>query len=163
MNITANNTVAWISILALAAANLCQASPTDYNFDGRVDLGDLAKWQAAFGNNNPPFADHADADGDRDTDGSDFLAWQREREVSTDDELLLPEPRTLMLAVPFMIFLVARRQRPTARRRYDMAHQTVKPSRRMIQRWNIGNKSLGVPSVIKQMADEYASPNAPSR
>jgi mannan endo-1,4-beta-mannosidase len=43
----------------------------DFNFDGRVDLLDLARWHNALAIDRS-----ADADGDRDTDGGDFLRWQ---------------------------------------------------------------------------------------
>jgi hypothetical protein len=46
--------------------------PGDFTDDGIVDSGDLAQWQGDFGQN----AD-SDADIDNDSDGADFLAWQR--------------------------------------------------------------------------------------
>ncbi|HEX6961099.1 MAG TPA: hypothetical protein VF175_04480, partial [Lacipirellula sp.] len=37
-----------------------------------VDSADLAQWKGDFGEN-----DDSDADGDMDSDGGDFLIWQR--------------------------------------------------------------------------------------
>jgi hypothetical protein len=46
---------------------------TDFNGNGVVNSADLAVWQASYGVNAG-----ADADRDGDTDGRDFLAWQRD-------------------------------------------------------------------------------------
>lgn len=48
--------------------------PGDFNRDTAVDQSDLNLWQTAYGQNG-----NADADHDGDSDGSDFLAWQRNR------------------------------------------------------------------------------------
>jgi hypothetical protein len=47
--------------------------PGDFNHDGAVDAADLTQWQGDFGLNG-----ESDADNDRDSDGADFLAWQRQ-------------------------------------------------------------------------------------
>jgi arabinan endo-1,5-alpha-L-arabinosidase len=47
--------------------------PADFNTDGVVDALDLAKWRGAFGIDGS-----ATADNDGDSDGADFLAWQRQ-------------------------------------------------------------------------------------
>jgi uncharacterized protein YjbI with pentapeptide repeats len=44
----------------------------DFNGDGVVDAADLAQWQGDFATN-----DGSDADLDGDSDGADFLTWQR--------------------------------------------------------------------------------------
>ena len=44
----------------------------DFNDDGYVSYSDFAIWQSAFG-----ARDAGDTDGDGDTDGLDFLNWQR--------------------------------------------------------------------------------------
>jgi hypothetical protein len=51
---------------------------SDFNLDQTVDDVDLALWQSAYG-----VDDSADADGDGDTDGRDFLIWQRQSGPST--------------------------------------------------------------------------------
>jgi hypothetical protein len=45
----------------------------DFNINAEVCQGDLEIWQESYDNNRG-----GDADGDGDTDGRDFLAWQRE-------------------------------------------------------------------------------------
>jgi hypothetical protein len=60
----------------------------DFNGDRVVDQGDLAMWQAAFGTSGS-----GDADEDGDTDGDDYLVWQRQ--VGT-----APPPAPFMAAVP---------------------------------------------------------------
>jgi len=47
-------------------------SPPDFNGDGDVDAGDLAVIQSGYGINGS-----GDSDSDLDTDGADFLVWQR--------------------------------------------------------------------------------------
>jgi hypothetical protein len=47
--------------------------PSDFNDDGFVDGGDLAVWKQAFGKTSA-----GDVDKDGDTDGHDFLRWQRQ-------------------------------------------------------------------------------------
>ncbi len=47
-------------------------NPADFNGDGAVTAGDLVAWRNGF-----RATDAGDADGDGDTDGNDFLIWQR--------------------------------------------------------------------------------------
>jgi hypothetical protein len=47
-------------------------NPADFNFDNLVGIADLTRWKGAFAAD-----DRADSDIDGDTDGADFLAWQR--------------------------------------------------------------------------------------
>jgi len=54
--------------------------PGDFNNDGEVDGADLTVWKTAFGTTAG-----ADADGDLDSDGQDFLAWQRNLGLSWED------------------------------------------------------------------------------
>lgn len=52
----------------------------DFDNSGRADAADLAIWDAAYG-----LSSEGDADFDGDTDGLDFLAWQRQsREAAVD-------------------------------------------------------------------------------
>lgn len=46
--------------------------PADFDLDGVVDALDLAKWEEDYG-----LSGSSDADGDADSDGADFLSWQR--------------------------------------------------------------------------------------
>ncbi|WP_428305174.1 cytochrome c peroxidase [Lacipirellula sp.] len=54
--------------------------PGDFNNDGEVDSADLAVWKTAFG-----ATAGADADGDLDSDGQDFLVWQQNLGRSWED------------------------------------------------------------------------------
>ena len=54
----------------------------DFNLDGAVNDLDLALWQSSFGS-----ADGGDADGDHDTDGSDFLRWQQQLSDSVSSSM----------------------------------------------------------------------------
>ena len=70
-------------------------SSSDYNYDNDVDGGDLATVQQWYGING-----NADSDNDGDTDGTDFLNWQRQR-TGTLNTLVanIPEPTTTGLAM----------------------------------------------------------------
>ncbi len=56
------------------------APNADFNGDQFVDALDLEIWHGAFGQNNL-----GDADGDGDSDGRDFLHWQRQFNAATAD------------------------------------------------------------------------------
>ena len=67
----------------------------DFNLDNLVDGTDLAQWQGDFGLN-----DKSDSDDDGDSDGADFLAWQRHYGSgipSTPTQSSVPEPCTASL------------------------------------------------------------------
>jgi hypothetical protein len=70
--------------------------PPDFNGDDMVNHLDLNIWEAAYGVN-----DIGDADGDGDTDGDDFLLWQRwsgfGSALTTSDVATIPEPAALSL------------------------------------------------------------------
>ena len=69
--------------------------PGDFNSDGHVDADDLTQWQGDFGLNGD-----SDADVDADSDGTDFLTWQRGIGVaSLATTQAIPEPSTAMLLV----------------------------------------------------------------
>jgi uncharacterized protein YjbI with pentapeptide repeats len=83
--------------------------PGDFNSDGIVDAADLAHWQGDFGQN----AD-SDADNDHDSDGADFLAWQRQFNgappaLNTADPV--PEPAALLLALAALAIVSRRHPR----------------------------------------------------
>jgi hypothetical protein len=68
--------------------------PGDFTGDGVVDAVDLAQWQGDFNMN-----DDSDADLDGDSDGADFLAWQRHLNSlpATSAQNAVPEPVSAML------------------------------------------------------------------
>ncbi len=66
--------------------------PGDFNGDGNVDGADLEKWQASYHVDNS-----ADADEDDDSDGADFLIWQRNHGKTAQD------PPGLLVGGPFQV------------------------------------------------------------
>ena len=67
----------------------------DFNNDDAVDAADLAQWQGDFGLN-----DDSDADDDGDSDGADFLAWQRQLGLiapAVSANAAVPEPPAMVL------------------------------------------------------------------
>jgi hypothetical protein len=75
-----------------------------------VDAADLAEWRSGFGASG---AANADADFDGDSDGSDFLAWQRSLGAATGvaATLSVPESAAIILACPWGAMLAAFRRR----------------------------------------------------
>lgn len=74
----------------------------DFNQDGTVDSDDLTEWQIAYG-----LGDGADADFDGDTDGRDFIIWQRQLGQSSPGLIAantsaVPEPTTAVLLVSML-------------------------------------------------------------
>jgi hypothetical protein len=71
-------------------------NPADFNEDGLVNGADLTAWRSAF-----RFTANGDADGDNDTDGNDFLIWQRQIGATStiDAASAVPEPSVATLAV----------------------------------------------------------------
>ncbi|BBO35680.1 hypothetical protein PLANPX_5292 [Lacipirellula parvula] len=63
----------------------------DFTRDGIVDGTDLNQWKASFGVDSL-----ADADGDLDTDGNDFLVWQRNVKAAPEGAVV-PEPSMSVL------------------------------------------------------------------
>ncbi len=79
-------------------------SPADFNLDGFVNADDLTEWQLAYGMNAS-----ADADKDGDSDGADFLAWQRGLTSSMPilaNAAAVPEPTTLFMLASALIFCI---------------------------------------------------------
>ena len=67
----------------------------DFNFDGSVNALDLGIWQAAYG-----VTGAGDTDGDRDSDGADFLNLQRQLGSGSPHATTnVPEPSSLWLLV----------------------------------------------------------------
>jgi hypothetical protein len=71
-------------------------SPADFNEDTFVNGADLTLWRSAF-----RLTANGDADGDNDTDGSDFLTWQRHVGATSTigATSAVPEPHAVLLAL----------------------------------------------------------------
>jgi hypothetical protein len=91
----------------------------DFNEDGYVNAADLTEWRGAYGPNSV-----GDADGDNDTDGADFLQWQRQLAAGSSAAVPVPEPASLTLlllaaAARFACRSVGRVLAPTSPRRCE--------------------------------------------
>jgi uncharacterized protein YjbI with pentapeptide repeats len=79
----------------------------DFSGDGVVDAVDLAQWQGDFGLNH-----ESDADRDGDSDGADFLVWQRllaEGTSAVTTTAPVPEPESAVaLALGIMLVTASR-------------------------------------------------------
>jgi hypothetical protein len=96
----------------VGSVNLAPSGPAaDFNGDHVVDAQDLNDWKADYGLNGD-----SDADGDLDSDGADFLIWQRELGETSLARLTgsVPEPAGASIAGISLLglLLVARRRRP---------------------------------------------------
>jgi hypothetical protein len=81
----------------------------DFDDNGSVNAADLAIWRGAFG---VPGNTSGNADGDTDTDGADFLVWQRERGSGPlQPAAAVPEPHGLALAALALMCCRFARQR----------------------------------------------------
>ena len=80
----------------------------DFEPDGDVDSDDLATLTAAYGTNA-----NGDTDGDNDTDGTDFLRWQRQYTGPAGFSAIaaVPEPSAWLLAVTGCCLLIFDRAR----------------------------------------------------
>jgi hypothetical protein len=69
-------------------------NPADFNHSRSVNSADLAVWKGAYGANL-----NGNADGDSDTDGNDFLIWQRQLGAASSVTAAapIPEPATAAL------------------------------------------------------------------
>lgn len=84
-------------------------STADFDLDFDVDEFDLATWAASYGMNAA-----ADTDRDGDTDGADFLAWQRQFTGAFGEltgATVVPEPSALGLLVVGNLLVLAGRRR----------------------------------------------------
>jgi hypothetical protein len=74
----------------------------DFSRDGMIDADDHLAWQAQFGTVDGEAFAEGDADGDRDADGGDFLAWQQQFiDYAANDDVSsaranIPEPRSIV-------------------------------------------------------------------
>lgn len=85
-------------------AELVDLYGSDFDGNDIVNAADLAQWQNSFG------ATGADADGDLDTDGNDFLVWQRQFTTPAIlSPLVVPEPTAIALAFFLLSMTMAAR------------------------------------------------------
>jgi hypothetical protein len=89
-NVAYTPTSVWLAVVA-----------PDFTLDGAINGDDLAIWNGAFGTSAL-----GDADGDTDTDGNDFLAWQRNVDSTSARvaQMAAPEPAALILLAAACVF-----------------------------------------------------------
>ena len=91
-----------LSIVDIAA--LASVIAGDFDNNQTIDGDDLTEWQDDFGNTG------SDADGDGDTDGADFLVWQRNFTGNSlaisASSISVPEPHTLLLLFFWIIAIM---------------------------------------------------------
>jgi probable HAF family extracellular repeat protein len=88
--------------------------PGDFNGDSTVNAADLTHWKSGYGATGVATHWQGNADDDHDVDGTDFLAWQRQLNVTSPANSAgspVPEPATLW---PFIVAAASIR---TTRRR----------------------------------------------
>lgn len=93
-----------MAIRAAELFRLANLSPADFNQDSLVNGRDLDLWKSAYGT-----VGTADANDDGDSDGLDFLGWQRlhgNTVASVSNSLSVPEPTSGLIA----FFLLAQSQ-----------------------------------------------------
>jgi autotransporter-associated beta strand protein len=87
----------------------------DFDFNDVVDADDLLQWKSAYGASGSLTPTLGDADGDRDVDGADFLAWQRNvgMTLETAPGTPVPEPAgSSLLALAAIAYAIRRRRSP---------------------------------------------------
>lgn len=92
---------------------LANLSPADFDQNGLVNQDDLLKWSSDFGVNGG-----SDADGDGDSDGRDFLIWQREFDggpVNLGSLSVVPEPSIAAHLAAMLVVLNIGWRRPSGR------------------------------------------------
>ncbi len=96
--------------LSLIPTLTVAAIPGDFDHNGYVNSADLALWQKKFGETG---TNGADGDGDADTDGADYLLWQRNfTQPSTVSVAELPEPAGIWIAIAGLTLLRMSMGRP---------------------------------------------------
>jgi hypothetical protein len=92
---------------------LTPAPPGDFDHNGVVNGADLDLWRTSYGVDAG-----GDADGDQDTDGADFLVWQRQLgvgEAVAAASNVVPEPETVLLLAGLLLSQTAPGRRRNAR------------------------------------------------
>lgn len=115
----------------IAVAIEQQLHPGDFDADGDVDVADLGRWRAGFGQMAAATLEGGDADGDRDVDGDDFLIWQRHMSAASaagHAALRAPEPTGAMV-LPAAIVALAAGRRPKAKSSRDRGRACPRQSR----------------------------------
>jgi hypothetical protein len=88
------------------------ASLADFNGNQTVDGADLSTWKTGFGSKTGTFAS-GNLDGDGDTDGTDFLLWQRQlgaHALAAAATSAVPEPASITLGLVVACGLALRRK-----------------------------------------------------
>jgi hypothetical protein len=88
----------------LQATLVVPTLPGDFNGDTKVNAADLTIWRSAFATTNA-----GDTDNDGDSDGQDFLVWQRN--VTNTPVSAVPEPTALAVAATGLALTAAARRR----------------------------------------------------
>ena len=95
------------NMIRLTSVSVLSLSEGDYDFDGDVDLADLAVWQSQFGASLrivdqalSPRSTLVDADGNGDgvVDASDYTVWRNAFASSAATAVATPEPSALLIA-----------------------------------------------------------------
>jgi hypothetical protein len=81
----------------------------DFEVDAQVDGDDLGMWNASYSKNRG-----GDADGDGDTDGRDFLIWQRQATAQTTNtaaiNVTVPEPGSALMLLSLLPAVLCRQK-----------------------------------------------------
>ena len=87
----------------------------DFNLDGFVDEDDLEIWETGYGQGAGASLADGDANGDRVTNGLDFLAWQRKYNPEIPELAgaiqTVPEPSSSVLLGMFLCIGTCKRRR----------------------------------------------------
>jgi hypothetical protein len=102
--INKSNTAPWVGYVDNVRLMPTPVLDADFNDDNVVDGLDLGRWKTAFS-----LTAAGDADGDLDSDGEDFLIWQRQLATPGGGISAVPEPAAAALAGMFALALVRRR------------------------------------------------------
>jgi len=93
----------------------------DFDINGKVDANDLSTWATNFGTSGTARFAEGDADLDRDVDGSDFLAWQRDASSTVPSQRTVPELGSFWLILFAVLILLVMGGEKV--RRLGSAHQ----------------------------------------
>jgi hypothetical protein len=103
--INKSNTAPWAGYIDNIRLMPTPVLDADFNDSGLVDTVDLGLWRTAFGTTAV-----GDADGDGDSDGFDFVVWQRQLGTAGAPVSAVPEPATAGLAGLCVVGALMRRR-----------------------------------------------------